>query len=461
MSQQFVDRKEELKALEQHYRRKGSQLFVIYGRRRVGKTELIREFAKTKPHVYFLADTRKDMFNIKDLQSVMSLLLKDTLFAKAKFNNWHELFEEFAEKLGKKQIVMVIDEFPYLIRANKSITSIFQKIIDEILSKTNIFLILCGSSISMMENEVLAYKSPLYGRRTGQWKLDPLAFKYIGVFFPDYNLKELISLYAVTDAIPLYLLKFEPKKDLEFNIVNHLLKKGEFLYEEAEFLLKEELREPGNYFMILKAIAHGNTKFGDILNYTQMDKTLVSKYLDTLIKLRIIMKQFPVTLQKEKSRDTIYAFIDNYYMFWFRFVYTNRNLIEEGKGKLILKQSKNIFNQHVSFVFERVAMQALSYAKLPFQYTKIGKWWRKEEEIDIVALNNETKDILFAECKWKEHVDAEDVLGKLVEKAKRVKWNNKKRKEYYCIFAKSFKRRIKKKNLLLFDLKDMKNKFSK
>ncbi|MEK6816789.1 MAG: ATP-binding protein [Nanoarchaeota archaeon] len=462
MNQQFIDRKEELSALETHYKRKSHQLFIIYGRRRVGKTELIKHFIKSKPHIYFLADTRKDIFNIKELQSLMSSLLDAPLFEKAKFGDWYELFEGFTNELGKKQIVMVIDEFPYLIRANKSITSIFQKVIDEILSKTNIFLILCGSSISMMENEVLAYKSPLYGRRTGQWKLDPLAFKFVREFFPRYSMADLIRLYAVTDAIPLYLLKFEPGKSLSYNIANHLFKKGEFMYEEAEFLLKEELREPGNYFMILKAIAHGNTKFADILNHTGMDKTLVSKYIDTLIRLRIIAKQFPVTLSKEKSRDTAYTFVDNYYLFWFRFVYTYRNMLEEGKGKFILSHSAQEFNQHVSFVFENVARQFLSHPKvLPFQFSKIGKWWQKEEEIDIVALNNETKEIAFAECKWKEDVDAEKLLESLVRKARNVRWNNQKRKEYYCIFAKSFKRRIKRENVFLFDLDDFKRKMIK
>ncbi|MFH1638319.1 MAG: ATP-binding protein [Candidatus Woesearchaeota archaeon] len=460
MIQQFMDRKEEIKNLESFYKRKGPQLFVIYGRRRVGKTELIKQFTKNKPHIYFLADTRKDEFNIRDLQQLIALHFKDSLFEKANINSWYGLFEELGKKIGSKKIILVIDEFPYLIRANKAITSIFQKIIDEILSKTNIFLILCGSSISMMENEVLAHKSPLYGRRSGQWKVEPLKFCYLKGFFPRYKIEELVKLYSITDSIPLYLLKFEPAKSSDYNIINRIFKKGEFLNQEVEFLLKEELREPGNYFMILKAIAHGNRKFGEIINNTEMDKTLVSKYIDTLIKLRIIAKEFPVTAKKEKVRDTLYLFEDNYFLFWFRFVYPFRYMIEEGKGESLLKQVLPSFNQHVSFVFEKVCKEFLSSDKIaPFEYAKIGRWWHKHEEIDLVAFNDASRQIIFAECKWKNKVNADKELKALVEKSKKVKWNNGRRKEYYCIIAKSFKRKVKAANTLLFDLKDMQKAF--
>lgn len=453
MIQQFINREQELKSLNEFNKRREPQLFVIYGRRRVGKTELIKEFIKNKPHIYFLADDRKDKFNIEDLQSKMADFLNDSLFKKAKILDWVELFSEFRRKISKR-VILVIDEFPYLIKANKSIPSIFQKIWDELLSDSPIYLILCGSSIAMMEKDVLFYGSPLYGRRTGQWKVEPLSFKEIHKFFPKYNVNELIELYSVLDTIPLYLQKFDTGESVSKNIIKKLLRKGEFLYQEAEILLKEELREPGNYFMILKAVSFGNSKFGDIANYTGLDKTMVSKYLDTLLKLHIITKEFPITSKKERTRETLYRFEDNYFHFWFRFIYPFRSLIEEGKGNLLLKQIRSDFNSHVSFVFENVSKQFLSEKGI-FAYQKIGRWWGKGKEIDIVALNEKTKEILFVECKWKDKVNANKIMSNLKEKAKHVKWNNKKRKEIYCIIAKSFKEKIKESDLILFDLEDL------
>lgn len=441
MIQQFIDRKDELKSLNDFYERKGSQFIVIYGRRRVGKTELIKEFVKNREHIYFLADDRKDEFNIRELQLKMAELLNDTLFAKAEIKDWVELFKEFSKR-NKKKIILAIDEFPYLIKANKSIPSVFQKIWDEILSKTSIYLILCGSSISMMEKEVLMKESPLYGRRTGQWLIEPIKFRYLHEFFPKYSMLDLIEAYSVLDGIPLYLLKFDSDDNVSKNIIARILKKGEFLYQEAEFLLKEELREPGNYFMILKAISFGKTKSGEIVDYTGLDKTLVSKYLDTLFKLHIVKKIYPVT-SREKIRDTRYVFEDNYFKFWLRFVYPNKSAIEEGKMVL----NKQEFNQYVSFVFEEVCRQ---YVSEKLKYGKAGSWWHKEQEIDIVATGEKT---LFAECKWKENVDGEKVLKELKEKSKLVKY---KTAEYF-VFAKSFKKKTKE----MVDLKDLEKLFKK
>ena len=462
MFQQFVNRTEEIKSLNGFYRQGSPQFIVIYGRRRVGKTELIKQFITGKDHIYFLAGESKDESNIKELQSLMNSTLKDTLFEKAEFKDWFSLFKEFKGKIKNKKIVLVIDEFSYLIKQNSSIPSIFQKIWDEILSQTNIYLILCGSSISMMERDVLSYQSPLFGRRTGQWKIEPLKFKYLNSFFPKYKLEQLIQVFAILDAIPLYLQKFDSDQPIGNNILNKIFSSGEFLYQEAEFLLKTELREPSNYFTILKAISFGNYKAKDIINSTGLDKTLISKYLDNLIKLHIIKKEFPVTSKKEKSRDTLYRFKDNYFQFWFRFVYSNKSMIEEGKNKLLLKQISDEFKKQVSFVFEEISRQFLLQSQnLPFIFNRIGKWWDKKREIDIVAINEQKKEIMFCECKWQENINPLEIFEGLKEKARFIDWNNQRRKEYYIIIAKSFKnRKIKEPDLILFDLKDMEKEFS-
>jgi hypothetical protein len=298
----------------------------------------------------------------------------------------------------------------------------------------------------MMENYVLSYKAPLYGRRTGQLNIKPLKFRYLINFFPKYSFEDQVKVYSVTDGVPLYLLKFNPKIGFLENLRENVLKVGAFLYEEAEILMKQELRETTNYFNILKATAFGKTKYGEIVNFSKLDKTIVSKYLDNLISLRIIEKEFPIT-QKKETRNAIYKFKDNYFNFWFRFVYPNKSLIEEKKQKELVSSMKEDLNLYLSSIFEKLCRELLWNTQIGFTPTKIGKWWHKDQEIDIVALNEKTKQIFFGECKWQNNVNAESVLKDLKEKANHVDWNKRNRTEYYAVFAKSFK----KKNGVCFD----------
>ena len=332
MIQQFINREAELEALEKAYREERSALFIIYGRRRIGKTELVKHFIKNKENIYFLADERPDIANIKEIQKSMGEFLRDTIFEKAEINEWVELFEEFTKR-SKKKTVIVIDEFPYLIHTNKSIPSVFQKIWDNNLSRKDVFLILLGSSISIMEEHTLSYKSPLYGRRSGQLELKPLKIRHLFKFFTKYTLEDIIKVWSLTDGIPLYLMKLDSEKSFMKNLEQNVFKIGKFLYQESENLLKQELREVANYFHILKSISFGRNKYGEIVNFTNLDKTIISKYLDNLIKLHLIRKEFPIT-QKRETRNASYTFEDNYFNFWFRFVYPNKQLTEEGKQKI-------------------------------------------------------------------------------------------------------------------------------
>jgi len=459
MFQQFVDRKSELKLLEDTYRQNRSSLVIVYGRRRIGKTELIKQFIKGKRHVYFLADTRTDKDNLQEIQKVISEYIKNPLFEKAEFEDWVELFREF-EKLSKEKVIVVIDEFPYLIESNKAIPSIFQKIWDLILSRKDICLVLLGSSISMMEDYTLDYRAPLYGRRTAQLQLKALKFKYLKKFLP-YPMEELVKVYSVTDGIPLHVLKFDPELDFEANLRENIFKVGKFLYQEAEILLKEELREPARYFSILKAISFRRERFGEIANFTQLDKSTVSKYLDNLSVIRVIRKEFPIT-QKKETRNSRYVFEDNYFNFWFRYVYPNKSLIEEERTEKVLDLIKEDFNSYLGFIFEKVAKEFL-WEEMPITFTKLGRWWHKDKEIDLLALNPKSKEIAFLEVKWSNLTlrEARRILKELEEKSRFVKWNNEERKEHYGIIAKKIKgkEKLRDAGYLCYDLRDMKTEF--
>jgi len=455
----FIDRTKELDFLNERYKLRGPDFFVIYGRRRVGKTELMKHFIKNKPHIYYLADRIPENEQLKILTGMTVKFYNDQSLVSRPPKDWYSLFEYISENTGKERLVLVIDELPHLFSTNKAMSSIFQKIWDEHLKHTNIFLIVCGSSISMMEKDVLSYKSPLYGRRTGQWKLEALNFSEIKHFFPKHSTEEQIEIFSILGGVPQYLVEFDELLPVFENIEKFILTKGKFMYEEVEFLLREELREPAIYFLILKSIALGNAKFGHILNYTGLEKTKLTIYLQTLEKLNIIKRILPVTEKNSKSKKSFYIISDNFVKFWFSFVFPNRVYIEQGKKDFVLsKKIKPVFSKFVSFCFEDICR---AFVQETEEYDKTGMWWgfhreneiRKEIEIDIVAINEQAKDILFVECKWQSKVNAEKILAELKEKAKHVEWNNEKRKEHYAVFAKSFSKRIKE--CKCYDLKDM------
>jgi len=457
MFQQFVDRENELRLLEDTYKQNKSSLIIIYGRRRIGKTELIKQFIKDKRHIYFLADTRTDRDNINEIQKAISLYIRNPLFERVEFTDWLELFREF-EKLLKERVIIVIDEFPYLIESNKAIPSIFQKIWDLILSEKDVCLVLLGSSISMMEDHTLDYRAPLYGRRTAQLQLQPLKFKYLGKFLP-YRVEELVKVYGITNGIPLYILKFEPGLNFDDNLKENIFRVGKFLYQEAEILLKEELRETARYFSILKAIAYGKHGFGEIVNFTKLDKGIISKYLDNLAIIRLIRKEYPVT-QKKEVRNARYVFNDNYFNFWFRYVYPYKSLIEEGRTDRLFYLIKEDFNSYLGFVFEKICMEFLWEQELPFLFTKLGRWWHRDKEIDLVALNEGTKEIAFFEVKWSDLKleEARGTLRELEGKASFVDWNKRERQVHFGLIAKRLegKEKLKEEGYLCYDLGDIK-----
>jgi len=459
MIQLFVNREKELTFLEERYKTKEAELIIIYGRRRVGKTELTLQFSKNKPHIYFLADQRPEKNLIQELKKQMSLYLQNESFEKLALQDWIELFNEFTKWNKNKPTIIIIDEFPILIETNRAIPSIFQKIWDQNLKNTPTTLILLGSSVTMMETEVLNYKSPLYGRRTAQWKLEPLKIHHLKQFFPNYNLETLIHVYACLGGVPAYLQKFNPQKNFWQNLEQKILTKGEFLHEEATFLLREELREPRNYNIILTAIAQEAQTYGEILNKTGINKSMLSKYASVLEDLGFIKRIHPIGT-KPKPRKGQYIIADNYLNFWFKYIFPNKTELEAGNTQTVLNKIKQDYNNYLGHIFEQVTTELLTEMKtnhkLPFTYTSIGKWWYKNNEIDLVALDEEKQTTTFLETKWStlnEH-DCQRILQNLKTKAQNFQFPHK--KENYVIVAKkiSQKEKLTNRNHYLFDLQD-------
>lgn len=455
----FINRTQELDFLNRKYRSKESELLIIYGRRRIGKTELILKCCEEKNYMYFMGRLESKEDTLKRFNHLLIEKFKDTILLNNPLRSWDAIFEYIAGKANER-IILVLDEFPFLVEKFPEIISILQDNWDSLLKKTKIMLILSGSSVGMMEKYALDYKSPLYGRRTGQWKVDKMNISILNKFFPKYNSEDLINIYAVIDTIPGYLSIVNPEKSVVDNLKEKFFSKGEFLYEEVEILLREELREPSNYMSIISAVAGGLTSFNEIVQKTSLDKSLLSKYLGVLESLGVTERITPITestKEKLKSKKSLYMIKDNFFDFWFKFIYINKQEIEKGNSEIVFLLKPEL-ERYVSFKFESYCKE-LVVNGLVDNFNKVGKWWHKDKEIDIVALNDSTKEILCGECKWKDKVNALDILNGLDQKAKYVDWNKEKRKEIFMVFAKSFSKKVSEfngKRAYCIDLKDMK-----
>jgi len=433
----FINRERELAFLETFWSQTVPQLIVLWGKRRVGKTELIKQFMSGKPHIYFLGESTSETQQIRRFSETLAAFFKDPLLETRGFGGWEEAFRYLAAR--KEKILLAIDEFPYLIESNRAIPSLFQKAWDESFSKSPLHLILLGSRISMMEEDVLGLRSPLFGRRTGQWRVEPLLFVSAALFRKNKSFEDRFSHYAVAGGVPAYWLQFDDKAGFWENVRSRVLTKGQPLYEEVEFILREELREPRYYFALLQAIAQGKRRLAEIVNATGIPLASANKYLGGLGDLNIIDREVPVTEKAPaKSKRGHYRIIDEFFRFWFKYVFPHRAELELGNTNDVLSRIRSTWPDHLGSVYEIVAREVLwEYRDRIFPFSAAGRWWNKEEEIDVVAVNPESDSILFGEAKWSGKPVGIDILAKLKEKAKKVVWGTEKREEIYALFSKA------------------------
>jgi AAA+ ATPase superfamily predicted ATPase len=435
---EFINREKELQDLEKRWISGIPELFVVYGKRRVGKTELLKSFIKGKRAVYYLADKRTMVDQLAELARLVAKEFKDPSLAERGFTDWINFFQ-YIQTHNKERFALIVDEFPYLTEVDPATSSIFQKGWDEYLRSANVMLVLLGSSIAMMESEVLIQKSPLFGRRTGQLLLEPLTFQQSRQFFPGKSFADYLPQYSITGGMPAYILQMEAAKNIQENVISHIFPKTEFLHNEIRFVLREELREPKNYLAILRAIALGKRKLSEIVNETGIEKPSVNKYLNTLNHLQIVERELPITESKpEKSRKGLYRLQDIYFRFWFQYIFPYNSDLEIQRYEEVLLKISESFTEHVAFVYEEVCRElAGQWQDRIFVFERVGKWWGPNAEIDLVAFNSRTKDILFGECKWSDKLVGTDIYETLKKRARLVVWHLAGRREHFILFSKS------------------------
>ena len=420
----FLGREKEILDLEKEYARDGG-FVVIYGRRRIGKTTLIKQFIKSKTAFYFLATKEVESQSMKRFAGVIARTTGNSVMQKAAFSDWLDLFQAVADYKPNEKKVLVIDEFPYLVKVNDSFPSILQNAWDEILKDSNVMLILCGSLISMMKKHALSYESPLYGRRTAQMRIAPLPFTTV---YENQKLsfEEAAEQYSITGGVPKYMEFFSDGQPLYEQIKENVLSKNGFLYEEPNFLLTDEVQVPTNYFSIIKVIADGNHKLGTIAGILGLETSALTPYLKTLSDLGFIEKQVPVPEKTaEKTRKGLYFISDNFLRFWFRYVYPYKGELELDNTQISLDElDKDFKEKFVAFAYEDICKEIFarlcSDKAIDFTPSKIGSYWLNDKsgntQIDVMAVDTVNKRLFAGECKYHNQPIDADVYFELVKK---------------------------------------------
>ena len=434
----FIGRNTELKTLDKLYRSDKFEFAVIYGRRRVGKTALINEFSRDKDTIFFTGVETNAKQNLENFSRC--IMEYQTGFAvDSSFASFQAALEYVFQLAQKKRLVLVIDEYPYVARASKSFASTLQMLIDKNKDSSKLFLILCGSSMSYMEDNVLAYKAPLYGRRTAQLKIQPFDFFESCRYFENFSGEDKALAYGIMGGTPQYLMQLDDRLSIEDNIKNTHLNPASSIFEEPNNLLKQEVREPAIYNAVITAIATGATKLSEISGKIDEDTSVCATYIKNLISLGIVKKEMPYG--EKSGRKTIYSIEDNMFRFWYRFVPGNTSLISRGAADLAYSRIAPELSAYMGGVFEEICKQylwrLLLAGKCAVRFTELGRWWgtnpktRTQEEIDIMGTDKDSA--LFGECKWTNDKVDLGVLETLVERSSLFHF----KRTHFYLFSKS------------------------
>ncbi len=421
----FLNRKTELKELENLWKQKKGQLLVLYGRRRVGKSALLRHWSAGKNSFYWTATQTTSGRLLQSISQGFHLFKHPGSSVSDDFShpNWESFLLDVATYASQKKILFVLDEFPYAIEAEPELPSLFQKMWDHHLKTTGSFFCLTGSRIGMVEKHILSSQGALYGRATAVMWLDPLELSSIREFFPGYSPSQLVELYAVTGGIPLYLEIFDGTISVMANLKRELFSRTSLLKTEAYFLVHEELKEPMRYVAILEAMGRGGKcTQSELSRATGIIGPHIIPYLHVLERLKYIKKFVPVTEDPRKSRKGRYRITDFFLKFYYRFIGSHVQLMEEGREQKIMDE---ISSQWESFIgkngFEEIcrlwlARQAKK-STLPFDPDVIGSYWDTEMEIDLAAFSKKHRSIIIGEAKWTQKKCELPVLDDLNKKA--------------------------------------------
>ncbi len=443
----FYGRQEELSFLNNSYQSIGGQLLVLYGRRRTGKTAALLAFCKGKPAVYYSCNESTARSQLSAFSTLLhrkregKMAHPSSLRPVKEFSTWAEALAQISEFPGKGKKVLILDEFPLLIKSSPKFLSTLRDLWEARLKYENVMIVLCGSSVRLIEDDLLDEFTPLTECVTAVHKMQPLDYYDATKFFPSYTPAEKLAAFSILGGIPYYLSQFDPEKTFESNVKTKLLTKSAPLYGEPDLLLHSQLREVSIYNAILESIALGNTKLAALHEKTQIEKNKLTVYLKNLTDIGIVEREFPVhdgLREQVYVPHGLYRMSDPFFRFWYSTVFPHLSSLEEGSADLIFEEC--LRPKLPAYAFDAFVQACKDYlerqnkrGKLPFQYTSIGRFWNKEEEFPIMATDAKNANYLVAECYMSERILTLPYLNKTIAKFKAKKKGPQ--AYYYFIFS--------------------------
>ncbi len=413
----FSNRKAELDQLQNLYRREKGQFAIVYGRRRLGKTRLLKEFCISRPHVYFMADRAGEQSLKKSLAITMAASLDEPLLQTVEYPDWYDLFaafDRFRHQQTEKKIILILDEYQYICQVQPAFSSFIQKWWDEHWQHENILLILCGSVTSMMYKETMAASAPLYGRATAQILLSPLSYSYIKEFLRDYAEDELIQCFSLSGGVPRYLELLQQFNGFSDALEGLVLQQSGLLYQEARYLLHEEISSPHTCWSILQAMGGGAGRVSEIAAKLGLPANQLTHYLELLRDLFLIYREVPV-LEKNpaKSKKGFYQVADPFLRLWFGTVFPYESFLEFGQLDMIRERLEPQIQEHISWCFKQLCRDYVRQHAMQFNCLKVGRQWARNYEIDVAGVTADGRLNVIGECKWSRKKVGISVLKKL------------------------------------------------
>jgi AAA+ ATPase superfamily predicted ATPase len=414
----FINRESELAQMESQYVGNSGSLVVLYGRRRLGKTSLLRKFAEDKPHCYFMADRAGESELRRSLATAMALALQEPVLGAGEYASWYDLFAAFDRFRPKdKRFVLIFDEYQYLCQVQPAFSSFMQKWWDEHWCTANLVLILCGSVTSMMYRETLAASSPLYGRASAQILLRPIGFSHISKFLPDKSCIERLEFFALTGGVPRYLHLASPYLSFKEALAALVLHPDGILHNEARQLLQEEIQTPNQCWSILNAIGSGANRISEIAGRIGQPANKLTRYLDLLKDLHLVRRETPVLERNPaKSKKGIYVVSDPFFRMWFGAIYPYMSFFEFAEMEPAYSRTEPLISKLVAECYEEVCRQWIRERALEFHASSVGRQWSSAYEIDVAAINVKFEFTVVGECKWSENKMGISIFRELEEK---------------------------------------------
>lgn len=445
MTEKLAGRQMELGLLDNLFQRPGAQLLILYGRRRIGKTRLITDWQQNvkSPTLYWMASQTSAANQLRHFSQALFQFLNPTASIEPTFSytSWDAAFAEIARAAVNQRLVIILDEFTYVMQADSEVPSLLQRAWDHQLKSSNVFLVLMGSLAGIIQRAALDYQSPLYGRATGRLKLQPLSFGALAALLPRYTAEQRVAVYAITGGVPAYIEQFDDGLNIRQNLQERIITPTNVMLNDAVFLLREQLDEPRNYVAVLEAIAAGYHALTEIATMAGINRSNISKYLDVLQELGYVARDVPATVRRpEQNRQGRYVITDPYLRFYYRFLAPHRSAIEQG----FVQQATSLLYDHLldfigTHTFEELCRDwvrvAAEMGRLPFLPERVGSHWSKQAQVDVLAINWRSKDILLGECKWGNQSVNHEVIETLVAKTEKVVPGDFAWRLHYACFA--------------------------